>query len=165
MLVDANSTLDSDQHFLDMINALDLIDLHQSAPAPSTYIGTSNRRIDYILRCPRVHTVVTRQGSLAYFEGPHSDHRGLYVDLDLKQLFDLDLDSVQLANASLRALRTGNLELVSTYIEGMKKYYKDHNMTARINRLAETHHTMTHDAVKSTINSMGSRPRPRYVLS
>ena len=151
LMLDANATLNSDQHFLDMINALDLIDLHQLAPAPSTYIGSPNRRIDYILGCPRVHTAVTRQGSLAYFEGPHSDHRGLYVDLDLKQLFDLDLDSVQLANASVRALRTGNPELISTYIAGMQKYYKDHNMTERINRLADTHHTMSHDAVRAQL--------------
>jgi hypothetical protein len=153
IMIDANSTLDSDRHFLDMINSLDLIDLHKNAAAPSTYIGSPDRRIDYILGCPRIQLILSRQGSLAYFEGPHSDHRGLYVDLDLKKLFDLDLDSVQLANASLRPLRTGNPEIVSQYIKGMKQYYEVHNMTSRINRLSETHQSMSREAVRNLLIS------------
>ena len=153
LMLDANSTLDSDSHFLSMINNVDLTDLHQSSAAPSTYIGSSNRRIDYMLGCPRIQAVVSRQGSLAYFEGPHSDHRALYVDLNLKTLFDLDLDSVELAAAALRSLRTGNPELVDKYIMGMKKYYEDHNMKARIDRLSETHQTMSRAAVRAVLIS------------
>ena len=128
LMLDANAVLESDLPFMDMVNDLELNDLHQVGAAPSTYIGSANRRIDYMLGCPNILKVVTRQGSLGYFEGPHSDHRGLYVDLDLTKLFDIDLDSIHLSNAALRPLRTGNPELVAHYIKGMTAYYDSHNM-------------------------------------
>ena len=151
LMLDANATLESDEHFLDMVNSLDLIDLHATNPAPSTYIGSPNRRIDYIFGCPRTKAALLRQGSLAYFEGPHSDHRGLYVDLDLKKLFDLDLDSVQLGSSELRPLRTGNPELVAKYISEMKAYYALHNMKERIDLLHETHTELSRDAVRKIL--------------
>jgi hypothetical protein len=153
IMLDANATLESDRHLLDMINSLELVDLHSATPAPSTYIGSSNRRIDYMFGCPRIKAVLSRQGSLSYFEGPHSDHRGLYVDLDLKQLFDLDLDSVTIGNSELRPLRTGNPELVTKYVDGMKEYYKLHQMQERIDHLHETHSTLSRAAVRKLLSS------------
>ena len=87
VMLDANSTLDSDRALMDFMDSNDLHDLHQSAPAPSTYIGAQQRRIDFILGCSRTKEALSRQGTLSYFEGPQSDHRGLYVDINLKQLF------------------------------------------------------------------------------
>jgi hypothetical protein len=153
LMLDANATLESDHHFLDTVNSLDLIDLHSANPAPSTYIGSSNRRIDYMFGCPKIKTVLSRHGSLAYFEGPHSDHRGLYVDLDLQQLFDLDLESVQLGRSELRSLRTGNPELVEKYIQEMKQYYNRHKMQERIDTLYDTHTKLSREAVRKLLIS------------
>ena len=147
-MLDANAVLANDRIFQDMTHDLELRDLHTVGAAPSTYIGSPNRRIDYMLGCTRVTNAMSRHGSLGYFEGPHSDHRGLYVDLDLKKLFDIDLDSLHLASAATRPLHTGNPELVSHYIKGMTDYYNSHNMKDRIDRLADTHQTMSREAVR-----------------
>ena len=96
---------------------------------------------------------MSRQGTLSYFEGPHSDHRALYVDIDLKRLFDLDLESIQIMGAELRPLRTGNPELVSTYIEGMHEYYAVHQMKERIDRLYETHSTMSRATLRKRLTA------------
>ena len=79
-MLDANSTMD-DPHLQDFIATCGLSDLHSLDPAPSTYIGSANRRIDFIFGCDEARRYVSRSGSLAYIEGPQSDHRSLYVDL------------------------------------------------------------------------------------
>ena len=106
-----------------------------------------------MLGCPRISGVLSRHGSLGYFEGPHSDHRGLYVDLDLKMLFDLDLDSLHLASAALRPLRTGNPELVTHFVKSMTEYYASYNMKESIDRLSETHLTMSREAVRAQLTA------------
>jgi hypothetical protein len=65
LMLDANSTLD-DEHFQVFIATCGLNDLHSTDPAPSTYIGSANRRIDFIFGCDEVLPYVTRSGSLAY---------------------------------------------------------------------------------------------------
>jgi hypothetical protein len=79
-MLDANSTLD-DVSFQDFLSLCGLNDLHSNDPAPSTFIGAAHRRIDFIFGCDEVSRFVTRSGSLAYAEGPQSDHRSLYIDL------------------------------------------------------------------------------------
>ena len=41
LMLDANSTMDSDAHFSDFISACGLNDAHSQDPAPSTYIGSA----------------------------------------------------------------------------------------------------------------------------
>jgi hypothetical protein len=35
-----------------------------------------------MLGCPQVANAITHAGTLSYIEGPQSDHRALYIDLD-----------------------------------------------------------------------------------
>ena len=86
LMLDANATITDDAKFQDMVEQCDLLDMHRADPATSTYIGASARRIDYIFGCNKVMAAMTRQGTLAYHEGPQSDHRALYVDLDAYRL-------------------------------------------------------------------------------
>ena len=71
VMLDANSTLSSDNHFSDFIDSCGLHDLHSNDPAPSTYIGSVDRRIDFILGCDQVlqhfqvrYTFVFRRSSV-----------------------------------------------------------------------------------------------------
>jgi hypothetical protein len=88
LMMDANATRESDFKFENFIQSCDLYDLHSTDPAPSTYIGAATRRIDFILGCQKIREVMTRSGTLSYFEGPQSDQRGLYIDLDLGSYFN-----------------------------------------------------------------------------
>jgi hypothetical protein len=47
---------------------------------------SNTRQIDYIFGCHYIQEAMARSGTLAYIEGPQSDHRGLFVDLHLPKL-------------------------------------------------------------------------------
>ena len=95
--------------------------MHEGDPAPSTYIGSENRRIDFVFGCRTIADQTTRAGTLSYSEGPQSDHRGLFVDISFNDLF---VKSQQpFIDLSRRALHTGNPERVTKYHERMHKYY------------------------------------------
>ncbi len=87
-MLDANSTVKGDLPFVSMLCACGLDDLHALNPAPSTYMGARERRIDFMFGCHHVVNATERQGTLSYYEGPQADHRGLYIDVNLAQLLD-----------------------------------------------------------------------------
>jgi hypothetical protein len=157
-MLDANSTLLDDNKLRAMAETCGLLDLHRADPAPSTFIGAADRRIDYIFGCSKVVATVTRQGTLAYHEGPQSDHRALYVDLDARQLLDHHANDNKIQPSAARMLKTGNPEAVATYHTKMKEYYEQHNMVRRIKRLHKHHSKYTDDQL-CNIRKMGPRPR------
>lgn len=152
LMLDANSDLSNDYSFSEFISECDLHDLHHSQPPPSTYIGSSHRRIDYILGCTNLLRFQKRSGSLSYFDGPHSDHRGIFVDLEIPELCSL-LRPQNMSPASHRALHTGNPELVSAYLEVVKQYYAAHKMETRMDSLYRHHQTMDRDTVLRILTS------------
>jgi hypothetical protein len=138
LMMDANGTVSNDRQLQEMINSCDLVDLHQGDPAPSTYMGSIGRRIDYIFGCHRAAATVMRQGSLAYLEGPQSDHRGLYVDLKLDNILG-DLQTSSMTTPCSRTLYSGNPELVEKYLIEVRNYNKSHNVQSRIQKLHSDH--------------------------
>jgi hypothetical protein len=108
LMLDANSTIDGDQSLSDFVNICSLQDLHESDPAPSTYIGAPARRIDYIFGSDGVKDILSRSGTLSYFEGPQSDHRGLFIDIQTIFL----TCSTPIIPKQTRSLHMGNPELV-----------------------------------------------------
>ena len=131
LMLDANSTLD-DAHLLSFLAQCGLHDLHFSNPVPSTFIGASNRRIDFIFGCDEVTRFVTRSGSLAYSDGPQSDHRSLYVDLSPDFIITPPWNSILPSNS--RDLHTGNPNMVEQYHLTMLEYYTQHNMEHKEHR-------------------------------
>ena len=132
-MLDANATLDSDSKpFAQMLSECDLHDLHSSTPAPSTYMGAPNCRINFIFGCQHVVQCLTQQGTLSYYEGPaHADHQGLFIDLDINKLLNITLQPAQQPFSS-RILKSGNPELVKMYIESVHWYYEEHKMIVRL---------------------------------
>jgi hypothetical protein len=148
LMLDANSTLD-DTHLQDFAAKCGLHDLHHSDPAPSTYIGSTNRRIDFIFGCDDARKYVIRSGSLAYTEGPQSDHRSLYVDLSPNFITTPSWHSIQ--SLQSRDLHTGNPELVKKYHCAMLEYYAQHRMVERIQSLYECKDSMDRDALRTAL--------------
>lgn len=127
LMLDANSALDSDDHLREFLGNLNLHDVHVNNPVPSTYIGLSARRIDYIFGCSGILPAISwQQGIPSYFEGPQSDHRSLFVDLNLSQLLVGDETNATVIPASpqQRWLISGNPKLVELYVETVPVYYK-----------------------------------------
>ena len=112
LMLDSNGSLDDDDDLKTLLIDCELNDLHQQSPAPSTYIGANNRRIDHILGCHHTTTAMKASGSLSYIDGPQSDHRGLFVDLDLQHLLQKTLLGSTIPTASMRNLKSVNPESV-----------------------------------------------------
>lgn len=143
LMFDANGVITSDTKLCEMVERLNLHDLHQNDPAPSTYIGSNNRRIDYMFGCTKTQAAMIHSGTLSYIEGPQSDHRGLYVDFDSTALLHHNAHDNTLQNPALRLLKSGNPEIVAKYHERMLQYYENHNMVQRITHLHNHHLEMT----------------------
>lgn len=139
LMMDANSTLEEDNTLLETVNMCGLYDLHHSDPAKSTYIGAESRRIDFMFGCKNVLEATTRSGTLSYLEGPQSDHRPLYVDLDTSLLLEYHPMDNAIQPPQCRALKTGNPEIVARYHQLMLDYYETHNMVNRMDKIFKHH--------------------------
>jgi hypothetical protein len=117
------------------MDRLHLIDLHRNNPAPSTYIGAEDRRIDYIFGCTRVAETLIASGTLSCLEGPQLDHRGLYVDINATTILQHDANKNHIQPPQGRQLWSGNPKIVAMYHKSMLQYYEDHTMVERINHL------------------------------
>jgi hypothetical protein len=161
-MMDANGTMEDDRDLNWMVSTIGLHDLHQHNPAPSTYIGAEGRRIDFMLGCTRIMESTTRAGTLSYIEGPQSDHRGLFIDLDSTQLLAYHPQDNAIQPPQGRTLKTGNPEVVEMYHKQMQAYYSSHNMVQRINKLYKFHHQLSDEQASPPSRKMGSRPRPGH---
>ena len=164
LMLDANSVLAQESAFSATITQLQLHDLHKTDPAPSTYIGSPTRRIDYIFGCTRVLSSLVQAGSLlSYLNGPQSDHRGLFVDIHAHLLLHHHAQDNSIQPPRLRQLKTGNPELVATYIASMSAYYHDHNMVRRIEDLYANHSKLSDDNASHS-GGLGQRSRSRNAV-
>ena len=148
LMFDANEVLESSGSFAEWVSRQDLYDIHRHQPAPSTYIGSTNRRIDYMLGCNKIRAHVKASGTLSYIDGPQSDHRSLFIDVDLAGYLSYDAKSNNHITPNARSLRTGNPELVEQYTKEMLRYYSCHHMVDRIDHLYQHFKTMPPEKVK-----------------
>jgi hypothetical protein len=94
VMMDANETLLPSQGDLrSWISQHDLHDIHKLHPAPSTYIGSTHRRIDFMFGCHQILPFIHRSGTLSYIDGPQSDHRSLYIDVALSNYLNYDANN------------------------------------------------------------------------
>ena len=154
LMMDSNGSLDEDLDLQQFLQECNLSDLHDTDPAPSTYIGSSHRRIDHILGCPMTRQALNAAGSMSYIEGPQSDHRGLFVDLDIHMLLHRTLKKSALEQAHTRSLKSGNPEAVETYNNAMLQYYSDHHMHTRLTELMNATNGMRPDTDNSCFESV-----------
>ena len=148
LMLDSNAQIEEDQDLQRLQMECDLHDLHRINLAPSTYIGSATRQIDHMFGCSQLLQAVTRSGSLSYLDGPQSDHRGIYVDVDPQAILGQSLTKQEIGPPNSRSLKSGNPELVKEYHKEMHQYYKDHNMVARIQKLFNTHTRLSRSTIK-----------------
>ena len=151
LMLDANGTIPGDSHLRNMISTSGLHDLHYQDPAKSTYIGATHRRIDLMLGCSKVFDAITHAGTLSYVEGPQSDHRALYIDLDVGKLLSFNPHDNTIQPQPVRMLKTGNPELVATYHTKVLEYYESHNMASRIRKLFANHSKLSDDQLRKRL--------------
>ena len=134
--MDANSTIIDNKSLKAFIAETGLYDLH--SPAPTTYIGSASRRIDYMFGCPRVKQATVRAGTLSYLQGPQTDHRGIFIDIDPQIIFDIPhLQQPPITPYSTRLIKSTHPDHVEKFNEAVMKYYRAHNMVSRIDKLEQ----------------------------
>ena len=90
--MDANEPMGKDKNGVSTIASdCNLIDVHASKHnetlTKATY-ARGTKKIDYMLITPELLPLVKRCGMLPFYTGIHTDHRGLFIDIDAKALFN-----------------------------------------------------------------------------
>jgi hypothetical protein len=109
------------------------------------------KRLDYILMTPTVASHVARCGADPFNHQFFSDHRGIYVDLELEGLFDRKLPP--LARPAYRDIRSGSPRLIITYIMELNQYFVEHNIPERMDRLAESRDDLVAETLDQDITN------------
>ena len=105
-------------------------DLHSD----STYLwGT--KMIDYIFIYPSLAEVAFKAGHHNYNQHFVSDHKGLYIQFKVSDLFDTA--TMDRSHASYRRLRIGRRDIVQRYISHLKDLYKNHDIWDRAEHCAQ----------------------------
>ena len=122
-------------HDCGLYDLLDIPELDAEAQLQETFRRGNNRRIDYMLGTQRPRDSIRRRGALAYNDGIISDHRGLFIDFDPAFLFGGSiLDPVAPAS---RGFTSKNDKKVKKYLDNLEKYFTDHKVVERVDRLAD----------------------------
>jgi hypothetical protein len=152
LMLDANEHLVEGQALDIFAKKSNLHEIQAKDPVTSTYIRKDNSRLDCMFECADVQKATAQQGTLAYSVGPSSDHRGLFVDLDVKSILGTNVNSRNMVPSSARLLKSGHPESVLEYHKEMKEYYAAHKMVRRIRRLGKIHTSMTKTQVRKHLN-------------
>eukprot|EP00957_Ditylum_brightwellii_P022162 1672443-Ditylum_brightwellii.AAC.1 len=86
-MVDANSSLD-DKAFAPFIAKADLCNVIGTAHGidSSNTHAEGSKATNFILCTPPLLPTIRRSGMLRFYDGIHSDHRGIYCDINILQL-------------------------------------------------------------------------------
>ena len=134
-MLDANESLDTPfSAMAKFVCEHDLIDLHTvhhhylENPPPATYT-CGRKKIDFIFESQAVAGNFDNAGSHSFYQVFNSDHRGLFVDIDLAAL--LCGDPCHAENNSTRTLHSHNMEQVDKNKLTLLNFLQDHSMRSK----------------------------------
>jgi hypothetical protein len=135
---DINSWLQNpndDKNFANLVLRYNLKDLLIRQHGPESEIPTrkAGRRIDYIFASELIADNTTRCGALQYDRMVDSDHRALFVDIDIDHI--LGGRPPALSSPALRGIDSTDSEHCSIYIQLLLKYLTDHKVYDRVEAL------------------------------
>ena len=110
-----------------MTNLLQPIPMATTAESTTAMLGTS-----------MVKGIICQAGYLAYHDGIHSKHRGLFLDFDFQALLGQVDTITPHANRRLKSEDPVNTE---KYLEVLKEYVAEHNVRERLDALSLVAHT------------------------
>ena len=93
---------------------------------------STNRTIDFLLGTDEVLNNTKAYGMIPY-NLSLGDHRGQYIDLDIKGL--LGLNKIDRNNQANRRLKTNDIKSTKKYLKQLKKSIKKHNIAERMKKL------------------------------
>ena len=159
LMLDANDSMEHASSLSKLASEFGLIDLHTHKwgleGEPSTY-KRGTKRIDYILGTEEVAQHLRVAGIEAFDDGVKSDHRGLFVDIDMKGLLGCNKSNV--GKSTKRHINSKDPELVKNYRKHLLKYWEEHKVEERIrkikNHLKNPHLNMTETRLKKKLEKL-----------
>jgi hypothetical protein len=144
ILMDANACLaDPKNKFSQWVTELKLIDpltaRHGTERQPATFQG-GKHRIDYVLTTVEIYKYITKAGILPMQSYYESDHRALYIDVDLASYLQGE-PSLELSG-ELRHINGKNQRLISIYQETLEKFFKQSGFMSELSEFEENNANM-----------------------
>ena len=138
LMIDANeSTGEKHSHINKFFLECGLEDLHatkhRNLPDPPNTYMRGNKCIDFMAGTPGIISSMERAGIEAFSQTFHSDHRGLFIDINLTDL--LAGKPAELGSIPLRGVSGTDPSKIEPYQKGVKKYIIDHNIRQRTKQL------------------------------
>jgi ribonuclease HI len=139
LMLDANDVLhnESKTPLWQALQDLGLVDAfhHQHPDTPPTpkddpiiTYQRGSRRLDYIFVSNRLAHSITRCGYLPYAQCIHSDHRGIFMDIDSSSLFG---NLPPILPPTMRRLTTKHPHKVQKYLSELQQLFDTHNISDR----------------------------------
>jgi hypothetical protein len=119
-----------------LVSDLGLIDIHTRELGLDNEVATyarGTKRLDYILMTEQIASHTSSCGAEPFNHRFYSDHRGIWVDLELLGLFDRNLPP--LARPQFRDIRSGRPKLVRKYVAKLGKYLSSLDIPNRVSSL------------------------------
>ena len=134
LTMDANEVWTEDSEVQKFALAFGLIDLakaaHENLPPTNP---TANRTIDYILGTQKILTAMVALGATPYNKEMLGDHRGLYLDLDIKTL--LQNTTIDQNRSLARRLQSTDKASKKRYLDNLREKFKHHKVSERLKHL------------------------------
>jgi hypothetical protein len=155
LMSDFNDELGSSTRgFTKVITECNLVDVYAATHGLEEEVPTyarGRKRLDYFLMTPSVASHVTRSGAEPFNHLFFLDHRGFFVDLELKGLFDRNL--APLARPTFGDIRLGSSRLTQVYITELKAYLINHKMAEQLGQLAQARDDGLAEAINQKITA------------
>jgi hypothetical protein len=140
LMMDSNESLDDSQGELTKwVRRLELTDImaqkHGTEGEPETY-NRGTERIDHIFLTQDICEFVTAAGILGYNKLIQSDHRPLYVDMDLAAF--LGGEPSPLENGTPRGVMSSDPRAVQLYREQLQKCLDEERLAEQLDKLETT---------------------------
>jgi hypothetical protein len=152
LLINANETIgDKPGGLTPILSQIGLIDLiqnqHQIDESSNTY-ARGTKRIDYIFGSQKIHDHCLRSGMLPFGVGYQSDHRALFIKVDIGKI--LQTSVTQIDTIMARKLTQATPKERHIFLENLDNHYRSQNLYQRLRKLTEVTESEWDDKHKET---------------
>jgi hypothetical protein len=138
LMIDANETRQATSKLEDFLLDNNLRDglqhLHPDHPSPATHDRSSDRCIDFMFGTQRLLDSIKFAGYLPFYQGVLSDHRGIFMDLDLTSLSD---EKIYLPPRRIIGTHE-NTSTIFKYQGHIWKHMIQHNIQQRLEKIQQS---------------------------
>ena len=152
VMLDANAPLHDKEmmHLLTQTGLYDTMEYVHTTSTPRTYIRGTNT-IDHILATAKVLPSIKHAGMLPFNDGIQSDHRGLWLDINTKELVN---DPTPTQNTVLNVPSTKHHKHCQYLKTAFTRRYKELNIRQKLTDLQQHHSTMPKSDAINALNDI-----------